>query len=209
MLAAYSDLEARIGAAPVPDGQPDEPAHPGLVERLERVAPQQALFQVPRKELALRILAAKAVRRLREVVGAKAKERRVGGDELAGRQGRPDDLDHGPERDAHPRPARPLARGDPVEYALDVRKLGRAADLRHHHLRDGAHAAPAEGLGGVKDGADLRLVYLGVRDADAHAAVPHHWVDLGELARPLEVRPGGAAARPGRRAAPHAADLGL
>ena len=209
MLAAYADLQAGVGAAPVPDGDADEPAHPRLVERLERVAPEQALFLVLWEELSLGVLAAKAVRRLREVVGAKAEERRVRADELAGRKGGPDDLDHGPERDPYHSPFRPLARGDAVEYAPGERKLGRAADLGDHHLRHGPHAAPAEGLGGVEHGAYLRLVYLGVRDADAHAAVSHHRVDLFELARPLEVRPRRPAALARRGPLPHRAQLVL
>ena len=179
MLAAYADLKVGVGAAPVLDGDADEPAHSRLVERLERVALEQALFLVLREELSLGILAAKAVRRLRKVVGAKAEERRVRGNQLAGREGCPDDLDHCPERDPHPGPFRPFARGDAVEYALDKGQFRRAADLGDHHLRHGPHAAPPEGLGGVEHGAYLRLVYLGVRDADAHAAVAHHRVHLG------------------------------
>ncbi len=50
-----------------------EPAHPLDVERLERVAREQALLDVRRQELA-RIVARKTHRRLREVVGAERKK---------------------------------------------------------------------------------------------------------------------------------------
>ena len=204
VLAADPYLKRAVRGAPVFHGYADEAADAPRVERLEGISLEYVLVIVLLQELALGVLSAKAVRGLRKVVRAKAKERRAGAGQLAGRKGAPNDLDHGAKGDAH---AAPLALCHPVEYLLYECQLRRGADLRHHDLRAGVDAAPPQGGGRVEDGLDLRLVYLGIRNADAHAAVPHHGVDFGQLAGPFQLRPYGAALRPGGPAGPHQAQL--
>ena len=83
MLAANADFQSSIGSPAVLNGNPHEASDAGRIERLERVAIKYVRVVVVLQELALGILAAKAVRGLRKVVGAKAEERRARAHKIA------------------------------------------------------------------------------------------------------------------------------
>src|SRR5687768_13299288 len=76
MLAADADLECRLHATPVSNGQRDELAHATPVDGLEGVVGEQSLLQVLRQE-STGVVAAQAKCRLREVVRAEREEVRA------------------------------------------------------------------------------------------------------------------------------------
>src|SRR3954449_7762388 len=53
VLTADAELQIRLGLAPGPRGEPDQPADAGLVDRLERTAVDELLLHVLSEELAL------------------------------------------------------------------------------------------------------------------------------------------------------------
>ena len=95
VLAADPELDARLRASPALDRDPHEVADPVLVEHLERVPLEDAVLEVVREELALRVVAREAERRLREVVRPEGEEVGLLGD-LVGAQRSARELDHRP-----------------------------------------------------------------------------------------------------------------
>src|SRR5215204_6553306 len=68
VLAADAELQVRLGLAPSPRAEPDQPAHARLVDGLERAAVDDLGLHVAVQEAALHVVAREAERRLREVV---------------------------------------------------------------------------------------------------------------------------------------------
>src|SRR5215210_4279994 len=131
VLAADAELDLLTRAAAALDRDPHQIPHPALVERLEGVRLQHAVLEVVREELALRVVAREAERRLREVVRPEREEVGVLGD-LAGADARARKLDH--------RPAEVLARlfllgGADRQLAEPLELLGEA-DERVHDLHE-------------------------------------------------------------------------
>ena len=107
---------------------PHQIADAGLVDRVERVALEQALLEVGRHHPALDVVAAEAERELGEVVGAEAEE--VGHlGQLVGADRRTRRLDHRPDRDVGP-----LL--EPGELLVDLGLHPRAGE-RHLLTSDG------------------------------------------------------------------------
>src|ERR1700736_5715130 len=84
MLAATSDLEVRTGLAPACHADLHQLANAVAVDRDERIDLQDALGDIGAEESS-RVVAADAVGRLRQVVGAEREEFRSPGD-VAGHQ---------------------------------------------------------------------------------------------------------------------------
>src|SRR5207302_10314369 len=93
VLAADAELERRLRPPPSLDRQPHQVADATHVQRLERIVLQNTIFQVPRQELALRVVAGEAERRLGQVVRAEREEVGVRGD-LVRTYARARELDH-------------------------------------------------------------------------------------------------------------------
>ena len=77
MLAADPDRQLGVGGPAALDRDPHQLADALLVERRERVVGEHAVLEVVREELALRVVAREAERRLRQVVRAEREEVRV------------------------------------------------------------------------------------------------------------------------------------
>src|SRR3954452_4831436 len=98
VLAAHAELELGLDR-PTPLGADlHQFTNPVAVDRLERVALEQALFEVGGHHPALDIVAAEPERHLREVVGAEGEEVGLLGDGV-GAQGGTRRLDHRADRD--------------------------------------------------------------------------------------------------------------
>src|SRR5436309_12167401 len=93
MLAANADLEIGPRLAAARDADLDELADAVAIHRDERIDLQNALGDIDAEESG-RVVAADAVGRLREIVGAEREEFRRLGD-IACHQARPRQLDHG------------------------------------------------------------------------------------------------------------------
>src|ERR1700693_1430783 len=93
VLATDAHLQVLLHAPAALDGDPHQLPYPTLVEDLERVPLEDAVLEVARQELALRVVAREAERRLGQVVRPEGEEVRVHGD-LVGADARARELDH-------------------------------------------------------------------------------------------------------------------
>ena len=157
----------------------DERPDPVGVDRVERVARQEAQLEVGGHQPALDVVAAEPEGHLGQVVRAEAEEvralREVGGDERGARR-----LDHRADRHLQSSARRD---GDGLdERELDPRpgegQLG-ARDRERDHDLDDRSATLLEALdGGLQERAHLHLVEAGAHHAEADAARAEHRVHL-------------------------------
>mmetsp|Transcript_69740 Transcript_69740/g.153830 ORF Transcript_69740/g.153830 Transcript_69740/m.153830 type:complete len:399 (+) Transcript_69740:474-1670(+) len=150
------------------------------IDRVKRVARQDATVHILRQELGLRIIAADAKRHLRQIVGAKAEE--LGhGCQLARLQRATGHLDHGANlvRDLDALGRLHAVSGGAQDGNL-VLQLVEDAHQGHHQL--GVHAsAGLDHVGSsLHDCVGLHLGDGGVHNAKAAAAQAHHGVGLVE-----------------------------
>ena len=168
------------------DADPDQLAHPLLVEHRERVGGQQLLLEVEGQELA-DVVAAVAERHLGQVVGAEREELGVLRDLVRDQRG-PRHLDHGAHRVRRPSgPSRVstcsatrtvISRVSFISATVPVSGImisGSTRTPRRRHL-----------AGRLHDGPHLHLVDLGERDAEPAAAVAEHrdWPRAGPRGAP-------------------------
>ena len=173
VLAADAELEVVADAAAALDGDPHQVADAVLVDRLERVALEDAVLEVVRQEAA-GVVAREAERGLREVVRAEGEEVGVLGD-LVGPDARPRQLDHRPDEVLElallgHRPHGQLAQAaqllaEPDERVHDLDERRPPGSLRHRERR-------------TRDRPHLHLVDLGVEEPEAARAPAEHRVRL-------------------------------
>src|SRR3954464_8316624 len=91
-------FRSALASRPAPRGEPYQPAHARLVDRLERAAVDELLLHVLGQELRLDVVAREAQRRLRQVVRPEREEVGDTGDAIR-HEARPWQLDHGADGD--------------------------------------------------------------------------------------------------------------
>src|SRR6187455_806666 len=165
-LVADPELELRVDATPAFHGDPHQVADTLSVEHLERVPLEDAVLQVVREELPLRVVAREAERRLREIVRPERAEVGVLGD-LVGAHARARELDHRPDAVLDLR----LLGGHAVGQLPQAAELLGEPDERVHDLDEGRVTGPVgDRAGGAYDRPHLHLVDLGPLETEAAAA---------------------------------------
>ena len=143
---------------------------------------EHAVLEVVREELALRVVAREAERRLRQVVRAEREEVGMCGDlvcaHACARQ-----LDH--RSDEIREVASFLGRDANGELAQPAQLLGERHERVHDLDLRRLAGALAHGQGGPHDRADLHLVDLGPLQAEPAAACPQHRVRLVQRQDPV------------------------
>src|SRR5262249_34288522 len=178
VLAADPGLQAGLRRSAALDADAHQLADTVHVERLEGVVLEDAVLEIEGQELALRVVAREAERRLRQIVGPEREEIRVVCDLVRSDAG-PRELDHRAAEvldlgrlllgDLHrqlAQPAQLLVEGDEGMHDLDQRRLAGPG-------RDRAR--------GADDRTNLHLVDLRPLQAEPAAARPEHRVRLLQL----------------------------
>jgi hypothetical protein len=169
MLTADPEMDVRIGPASLLHRDPHQAAHARLVDRHEGVFGHELALLVEREELP-DIVARKAERGLRQVVGPEGKEVGVLRDLGAGERG-PGELDHRTELDLE---IDPRLLDDPPSDGLELfphlpQLLGGRHE-RDHDLRPRIAAPLLETHRRLRDRARLHRVEPGFHDAQTHAS---------------------------------------
>ena len=186
VLATDANLEIGPRLAAFRHRQLHEFAHAFLVEYLEGVVFQDAHRVVVRQELVLGVFTAEREGRLRQVVGAEAEELGILC-HATGAQAGAYHLEHAAELDADIDAVGQLDHlMDALDIAVDAQHLFHRRHLRHHDLGIDLDAFLGAQRGGFEDRLDLHRIQLGIGDAQTHAAMAEHRVDLGERAYLLE-----------------------
>ena len=179
MLAADAQVDIRAGGASQLGGHPDELAHAGLVH-LGKGIVFIDLFIVVRAQEFTRVVPGEAESHLGQIVGTEGEELRFPGDFVRS-QGRPGDLDHGPDLvfqadsgfgDQSVRRRR--------HHVLDVFEFLHLAHQGDHDLR---HQVPVGVLfvdidGGFDHRFRLHLSDLREGHRETAASVAHHGIEL-------------------------------
>src|SRR5712692_2754204 len=180
VFAADPYLELRAGLAATLDADADQFSHTLAVDHRKRVLFQDTFCQVCGQDL-VDVVARKAERSLREIVGSEAEELRLLGD-LVGDQRGARQLDHRAHQVMHVRPflGKNFLRHAAHDRCL-VLHLFQRGGQRDHDL--GMDLDPFLGYGyrSLEDGARLHLRDLWISDAQPATAVPQHGIELVQL----------------------------
>src|SRR6266849_8414753 len=185
VFAADPYLELRAGLAATLDADADQFSLALAVDHRKRVLFQDTFCQVCGQDL-VDVVARKAERSLREIVGSEAEELRLLGD-LVGDQRGARQLDHRAHQVMHLRPflGKNFLRHATYDRCL-VLHLFQRGGQRDHDL--GMDLDPFLGYGyrSLEDGARLQLRDLWISDAQPATAVPQHGIEFVQLFHPAE-----------------------
>ncbi len=192
VFAADADLDRRVGATTVGDGEPHQAADALGVDRGERVGVEHPVGEVAEQEAGFGVVPADRHRRLGQVVGAEAEEVGVFGD-LVGGEGGPWDLDHRADRD------RQLVDVDALLVAyggdLGLDQVAGGPHLRgvpdegHHDLGFDHRTFTLRGEHRLGDRSGLHPDQLRDPQSEPHTAQAEHRVRLAQVLDPRQHRP--------------------
>ena len=176
MFTADAHFEVLTGAASVFGAEFDELPHAGLVEGLEGIVFEDALFDVFAQEFA-GVIARVTISHLREIIGAKREKFCVFGN-FSGCEGSAGNFDHGADqiRDALASFVFYCA-GHAICHDFEFGKFFDHAHKRNHDFGNGfgSHIC-----GGFQDGTHLHFVNFWIGDAQPTTAMPEHGIEFVE-----------------------------